>query len=290
MEPLIFALISPVLYGFMNIIDKFLLSHKVKSALGFSAVAGIVNLMFGLIIGSFLNWKDIPYSFFIWPILAGIFLGVQTFFYYYSLKETDASYLIGFVYTYPIFVGILSYIFLKESIAPAAYVGILFTLIGVILLTVRARKISLKVGIFSVLSVIILSALSEFFVKVSTENLSVWHGVSLDMIALGLVLTSGLLLRKIRSDFKGEIKNFKFAIFNELFLLFAALTTYIAMQGLPALIVSSISSLQPLSVILFEKIFHVKFGKITQDTRLIPKLGAILLILFGILFIYLSQP
>ena len=61
------------------------------------------------------------------------------------------------------------------------------------------------------------------------------------------------------------------------------------MAGLPATIVSSISSIQPLVVLFFERVFHQKAGKMTQDPVLGPKLIAILLIVVGVVMLYLSE-
>jgi hypothetical protein len=47
--------------------------------------------------------------------------------------------------------------------------------------------------------------------------------------------------------------------------------------------------MQPLAVIVFERIAHAKYGNITQDVELLPKLGSILLIVIGIVVLYFSD-
>ena len=111
--PLIFAIISPFIWGFMNVLDKFVVSHRVKSPLSFTIVAGIVNLAIGIILALFLNWTNIAVNDLFFPAIAGLIFGSQFFLYYYLLGKEDVSNLIGFVYVYPIIVAILSFLFLN---------------------------------------------------------------------------------------------------------------------------------------------------------------------------------
>jgi hypothetical protein len=81
----------------------------------------------------------------------------------------------------------------------------------------------------------------------------------------------------------------KWAFFSEALTFLAVFSIYFAMKGLKATFVSSISAIQPLAVIIFERIVHEKYGRITKDMELLPKLAAILLIVMGIGVLYISE-
>jgi drug/metabolite transporter (DMT)-like permease len=66
-------------------------------------------------------------------------------------------------------------------------------------------------------------------------------------------------------------------------------TLFFAMKSLPATIVSSIAAIQPLCVVVFENIVDRRMKKISKDVILLPKLGAIILIVAGLVLLYVSE-
>lgn len=279
------AIISPILFAFMNVFDKYVVSHKVKDSIGYAAVAGIVNVVLGIIVALFLSWNNVTSFDILFPIVAGIFSGGCYYFYFFIMKDSDASYLIGFAYLFPIVVAILSFIFLNERLSILSYVAIAFILLGVILLSIRAKKIKVSMLIIPLLFYIILLGFYEFSVKVSTTHVSFMQGLAITTAASGVAILLGLFNKKVRKGFKSEFKNIKLAFFSETFTLIAVFTLYFAMSKIPATMVSSIASTQPLAVIVLERIAHSYFGKITKDVRLLPKLGAIGLIVIGVIIL-----
>jgi uncharacterized membrane protein len=199
------------------------------------------------------------------------------------MKNSDASYVIGFLYLFPIVVAVLSFIFLSERLPVLTYIAVALILTGVILLSVRAKKIKAILFFLPLLIYILLLGGYEFFIKVSTNNLNFMQGVAITTFVSGSFILFGLFSRKIRKEFIIEIKNIKFAFINEFIALLGVFTLFFAMSLLPATIVSSIGSIQPLAVIILERLAHKRFGKITIDTRLLPKLIAILLIVIGVI-------
>lgn len=63
-------------------------------------------------------------------------------------------------------------------------------------------------------------------------------------------------------------------------------TIFFAMAELPATIVSSIAAIQPLFVIVFERVTDQFIGKISKDHLLLPKTFAIVLIVIGVSLLY----
>jgi len=287
--PLIFAILSPFFWGLMNVLDKFVIMHKVKNPISFAFIAGMVHLAIGILLALFLGWHGFTIRE-LWPAaLAGILLGSQFYFYYLMLAKEDVSNIIGFVYFYPIIISILSFLFLHEVLSVYSYIGMALIIAGVISLSIRTKKIKLKLGIWMIVSLIFVVALYEFFIKVSTINLPELNGIAVNSIFIGLALLPVLLHKKTRGCLAFELKNIKWAALNESFTFLGIATTYFAMKGLPATVVSSLAATQPLIVLFIEKAFHKAGLHICSDQKLAPKLISISLIVAGILLLYLPE-
>ncbi|HLC53270.1 MAG TPA: EamA family transporter [Candidatus Nanoarchaeia archaeon] len=285
----VFALLGPFIWGFMNTIDKYIVSHKAKSPLSFAVVAGIINIVFGGILALFLSWKGISYSALTFSALAGAMMGLQIYWYYSALKKADASYVLGLYYIYPIMVVVLSVLFLNEVLSWTSYIGVLLVVAGATMITTRLKRIRMKLGLFALIGLMITGALSEFFVKISVDSLPLWHGIAVTNVTLGVCTLPLLFRRSIREKLIGELKNIRYGVLSEVFTFAGILSWYFAMQDLPVTIVASVSAAQPLAVVIFERMAHRKFGKITRDLSLKSKLIPLLFIVLGIIILYVSS-
>lgn len=282
---LLFALLSPFIWALVNVFDKYVVSHKVKYPLGFSIIAGFFYLLFGAIIALFLDWSDTSKIEMLWPALAGGLLGIQLYFYYFVSKKADVSYVLGIYYLYPLLVALLSFLFLNEVISLVGYLGVGFTLLGVIIMSVRVKKMKFTLSLWMLGVMIITGAFSEFFVKVATNDLSLWHNLAINNLAMGAVFLPALFLAKLRNQFTRELRNVRFVFVSEIVTFFAILALYLAMQGLPATIVTSLMATQPVFVVIFEHIAHNLFGKMIRDDALRFKLRAIVFVVIGIILL-----
>lgn len=287
--PLIFAIASPFIWGFVSILDKFVVSHKVKNPLSFTVVAGIVNFGIGIILALFLNWNGIINTNLIFPAIAGLIFGYQYFLYYYLLKKEDVSDVIGLVYFYPIIVTLLSFLFLNEILPLISYLGLFFILSGVIILSVKKKKLKFKVTIWAIILLVIVVALYEFLIKISTINLPLLNGLSINYLFIGCAILSGLINKKIRNGLLRELKNIKWAMLNEFLTFFATAFIFLAMAELPATIVSSIAAIEPLFVLFFEFCANKIGIKISINTNFKKKIIPIFLIVIGVILLYLPE-
>ena len=286
---LVFALLTPWVWGFSNILDKYVIVHKVKNPLSFAVVAAVVNIVIGLVLAVFLDWSGVSFMDYLYPVIAGFLLGLQFYFYFLILQKEDVSHILGLVYVYPPLLAILSYIFLKEVIKPLGYVGAGVLLVGIFMLSLRIRKIKLNIGVWMIVSMVLLITGYEFFVKVATINIPTLNGIAISTVALGLTVLPALVSSKTRKGLFREMKNGLWAVLNECFTFMALFSVYFAMNGLPATVVASIGAIQPLTVLLIERGADNLFGKITKDHLLLPKLVPITLIVLGVILVYVSQ-
>jgi drug/metabolite transporter (DMT)-like permease len=270
----------------MNVVDKCIISKKVKYPLSFAVVSGSVNLLVGIIVSLFLNWQSIGLKDIAIPAVVGVITGTQFFLYYMMLKKEDVSNVVGLIYLFPIVVAILSFIFLHEVLHLISYVGMLLILSGVLALSVKANKIRLKVGLWVVLCMVMTIAINEFLIKISTSTIPEINGVAINITFMGFTTLAGLFKKDIRKNFPGEIKNVKWAFLSEAITFISISTVYFAMSGLPATIVASVAATQPLAVLFLEKIANKIGIKISAGSSFKRKLAAVCLIGLGVVLIY----
>jgi drug/metabolite transporter (DMT)-like permease len=282
---LIFALLAPLIWACMNILDKFVLSHRIKNYRSFTVLAGLANFVYGLMIALVIDWNDFQWSSIIFPIIVGFFLGLQFYLYFALMSKSDASYFVGFTFLYPPIVALLSFIFLRERFGIPVYIGSALILIGVILLALRAQKIRSSFAFLLIVPFIFITAGYEFFIKVATIQLNLYQSMAVSSMVIGVVISFLLTKSKVRKSLSREIKNIGWAFFNEGLTTLGLFSTYLAMNLLPATVVSSISSIQPLIVIGLEAIFDKHIATISSDKRIIPKLIAVVLIVLGVALI-----
>lgn len=286
---LVFALLSPIIWGFMNIMDKFVIEHKVKSAFGFAVIAGSINLVIGVILALLLDWSGITISALFFPALAGVLFGSQFFLYYKVLQKMDVSNMMGFIYFSPVVVALLSFLFLNEVLPLIGYVGACMIIIGVVLLSTRTARVKSKAVVWMVLSMILVSALYEFFIKVSTTQLPEMNGVAVNCLSIGIVVVPALLSRSIRRQFVSEIGNAKWSLFIESLTFINVVVIYFAMSGLPATIVSSVAATQPLMILLLERIFHKLGIRLCEKESFAHKIVPLVLIVLGVIILYSQE-
>jgi len=286
---LFFAFLSPVLWALMDLIDEYVIDNKARHPLGFAFLAGMINALFGIILALFLSWGDFAWKNY-WPAMtSGIFLGIQFLLYFWMLKKDDVSNVIGFSYFYPILVAILSFLFLREVVTVPIYLGMGLIMVGIALLYLHAIKTKLKMALWIIFSYALAIAFYEFFIKVSTNNISEINGLAVSSIFLGLAIFPLIFFRKIRTQIRYEFKNIRWAVLSEAFTISAVFATYLAMKNLPATVVSSLQATQPLLVLGFEKIANKKRILRSQDTKFSQKFIAIIFIVVGVILMYVFE-
>ncbi len=287
-DALFFAFLSPVLWGLMNVWDKYAVEHRVKNPLSFSLVDGVILFIAASAAILLLDWNSVTLESLLIPAGIGIFYGVETAFYYIMLKKEDVSGIIGFIYIYPIFVALLSFLFLSETIPLIGYAGMMLMITGAVVLSSRFKTVK-SLGFWAyVIGMVLTVAVSEFLIKVSTTQIPEINALAINFFCLSSVIfIIALFNKKMRDGFGYELKhNFRFAVVSDFLWISAIATLFLAMHGLPATIVSSIAIIQPLLVLGFESVVDRFVGKINRDKNFMLKLAGILLIVIGMVLLY----
>ncbi len=283
---LFFAIISPVIWAMMNLLDKYVVEHKTKNVMSFTLVSGFIGLLIGVVMTLFLDWSfPITVKEFIIPAVAGIIFGLQYYLYFYLISKEDVSHVIGLVYFYPIVTAVLSFFFLSEKLSLVSYLGIFLVITGAVMISVKISVLKSKVFGWGILLLIITTAVYEFLFKVSTTSMPESNGLAITQIFIGISVLFGFFHKKTRKGFLSEMRNIKWIVLAEVFTFFGTLTTFFAMNGLSATIVATIGATQPLIVLLLERAFHFFGIRVSEDIRFLPKLIPISLIVIGIIIL-----
>lgn len=285
----IFALLSPIFYALLNVVDKYIISKHVKHILGYSVISGLLIAIFGFGLALFLDWSGVTLKSIIFPIITGLLSAVTIYLYYYVISKADVSSVIGLNYLYPLIVFLLSFIFLSEKITLLGYFAALLMVTGAVLISLRFNKLEHRSLLMLMLLLAFVGGVCEFLIKIGTNNLAALNAVAIHQITAGLVVSLGLFKGKIREGFFSELKNIRFALLSEIITFFAVLTIFLAMSGLKATIVSAVAAIQPMAVLFFESIAHRLFGGIINETSWVQKTIAITLIVVGVVLLSLSE-
>lgn len=282
---LLFAILSPFFYAVANVIDKFIVDKRVKNIYSYMPVAGFTTVVYVLIFSIFLSWSSISIQQLLFPVITGIINALMFYLYLRLLEKQDVSNIIGFAYIFPIFVAVLSFIFLKEVVSSIGFVGVVMIVIGAVLLSFRFNKKNFKTSIIYVLVYSIVVAIYEFSIKISTNNIPTYNAMVISTFVYGVLTFVILLNSKARKGFKVEIKNLPWAFLSELFACGAVVTLFMAMTRMSATIVASIAAVQPLFILLFEYFITTYIINISFDAKFSHKLISISMIVAGVILL-----
>ncbi|MEM2191344.1 MAG: GRP family sugar transporter [Archaeoglobaceae archaeon] len=133
----IFAIISAIFWGVAPILDRYALSTGVPMYLAL-AIRASGALFAMLIIAILLRETNLTIRLDALAslLIAGAIGGaIAMIFYYRALEMIGASRTVPITAIYPMFTALFSFIFLSESITPKTLAGIVFIVIGVILVS-----------------------------------------------------------------------------------------------------------------------------------------------------------
>lgn len=281
-----YALILPFALALVSILDKYVISKRVRNYKAFLIVIAAAQIIIAGIIASFLEWHFLSLYGAAFAVTAGLFVGIGAYSYYYLLRTEDASCIIGLSYLYPIVVALLSVIFLHETLTLLAYAGVLLTVLGAVLLSSRWPGVKTK-ALMPMLFVILFTGTYEFLIKIASNYVSEWHGIVLTSAGIIVAYSPMLFVKSVSKDLHSEMKNLNFALIIESIVFLEFLIVYIAMKGASATIVAAISATQPLVVLFYETLGN-RFGADISKQHWKEKILPILLIVIGVALIYLK--
>lgn len=290
MEWFIYAILAPILWAAGNVIDKFLLEKHIKNPVSYQVLISLFDII-SLIIILIIFPISINIYGFILGVTVGIISAIAITFYNRSLIEEEASRIVPLIYLESIFVAILAYIFLGEILNFQKYLGIIFIVMGGILISFKKIK---KWHFSSTIKFILVTAILLGTTGIITKYTLGFIDYSSLLVSelIGYIIFGSLFLlsKNIRENFFKSVKNFKKKIFslmliNSIISLMASLCYLSATSLSPVSLVYAIISIQPFFIFLYMLVItriapNIIKEKIDKSTLLL-KITAILLIFIG---------
>src|SRR3989344_1253284 len=295
------ALIAPFLYAITNHIDKYLISKyikegKVGALIMFSALFGIFALPIILVI------NPMVLNISLWQIIILVVIGILVVFsilcYLYALELDEATFVVPFYQTIPIFGFILAYFILGEILTKIQILASLFILFGALILSfdIQNQKIRFKK------KVVLLMIMASFFYAISDglfKFIAIERGfwistfwTLIGKIFIGIIFL--IFVSSYRHQFIILFKKVKSKILtlnsiNETATIIADSSLQYATLLAPVALVLMINSFQPLFVFVIGIGLTLFFPHINKENTskniLIQKFLGISIIILGSLFL-----
>jgi drug/metabolite transporter (DMT)-like permease len=176
---------------------------------------------------------------------------------------------------------------LGEIIPWYGYIGIIFTIVGALIITLRLKTLKTSSKISYFIALIFIIGLAEFMVNASVTYMNEWNAFALASFVEGIITCFVIFKKDALKNFRLELRNTHWLLIGEIFTFFALGTLYLTMSGMQAGIVSALSTVQVIFVLFIEWMFNLFIGNISRDNVLSSKLYAIILIFLGVLLLTL---
>jgi uncharacterized membrane protein len=298
MSWIIFAIAAPALFSVTNFIDKFLLEKKIKDPLLVTILAGLASLLVGIFIFVFKGFSIIEIKQLVLIVISGIFLEIYLIPYFKALTLDDTSRVVPLFQFMPVFVLILSYVLLGESLTGRQLSGFVLIIIGGFVLA--AKKIEkgifkLRASFWFMLLASLLYAITGVLFKLVVVAQDFWLILAYENIGIGIGAIILLLWPPYRIAFQQEVKKLTLSIWgllsvNQAFYVLALFSMFRAVLLAPVTLVSVINGTQPFFVLLYGLVLSVWFPYIIKEdiekNTVLTKVLAIILIFTGGYLVY----
>jgi len=267
---IIFALLTPILHGFSNVIDNHFTNNLFKKTTTLVFFASFTNVLFLPLI--FL--LDFPLLITFSQIPLFIILGLTgvgyLYPYYKALQNDDTSIVVSLFSLGKIFVPLFAFFMVGEKLSFLQYIGFLAVIVGATLLTISGkRKFYFNNSFFWMILCTIILAFEAVIYKYVFTFMSWGTGFTWSTIFSFIFALSFLFITKTRKNIFSQIKTFKnnFWVFSlEEFLTFGGSATFTFAISLTSVtLVSAIGSFQPVFVLLYTLILGSFFPKVFKE-------------------------
>lgn len=294
----LYSLLSTAITVIVIFVDKYNLTQQIKDYRGMAMYSAIVGLISGSILWLVTERPILGFQDGLLVIATGILSIFSASIYFYVIQKEDGSKVLFLLQLVPVFVLILSLIFLKESITIKKLLGFVLILVPSLLASSESGKLKLSMNKNTLLLMVsmFLTAVSavifKFVVDVGSFSKVVAYeswGWAIGGLILFTVIPS---VRKAFFTTTRSLKKVALAIVfgNEILFLGSKLLLFLAISLGSVYLVNVITGTQVLFGALFgavltliaPKIFNEDIGKNSIKNKLI--LGVITLIGLGLIY------
>jgi drug/metabolite transporter (DMT)-like permease len=257
------ALLAPLLYAVVNLIDDNLLRFVYRGPYLAAAVSGLFGAL-PLLSLPFIHWTPITTTLAVTMAAAGFLNALYYFFYFRALELESPSVVVAMFSLVPATLPILAYYFLDERLTQVQLIGfaiILLASFGLALSEVRKFKFSAAlVPVLIVVALVDVISLLTKYVYDRAEFYPAFMFFSLGLGLGGLYFPLVMFYDRTKHDFstlKSKIKKvIPLLILVELLGVAAEFTINLARSRGPVSLVSVLEGIQPVYVLLIALLFY----------------------------------
>lgn len=292
------ALLAPLIYAIVNLIDDNLMRHVYRSPHSGAIISGLFGGL-PLFTLFFYDYTDIALRFEVEAAIAGFLLVGFYYCYFVALDRESPSVVVALGNTAPILLGVLAFIFLGERLGARDIVGLSLILgasVGLALAGGRS-KTHFKRSILPILCGGVFVSINSLLIKDVFDHVpfySAYMWLSAGMVAGGVYFMLVLYhanQREILYDLRRITrKYFWLFLLVEGLALVAEFTMNLAISRGPVTAVRAIEGIQPMYVLLIALClypFKPQFFREAGEGNILKKLAYIMVIIVGL---YLVKP
>lgn len=299
MSWIFFAIAAPAIYAASSFIDKFLIEKRIRDYVVLTIYGGVFILLFGSAIFVARNFPTFDLGQTLLIIAAGAASGLALLPYYKAISIDETSRVIPLFQVVPIFVLILSYLFLGETLTARELFGFWFVLAGGFILSIKRfgkETLELRKSFWWAMFASVLFAVSAVIFRFIVVAQNFWDTISYEFIGSGIAVILLPLIPLYRKRLVAETKNVAANVwgiigFNEAFYLIGRLLGFYAIALAPVALVSVLGSFNPFFALVYGIILSIWFPQILKEdirkSTIFLKIIAIALIFAGVWFINL---
>jgi drug/metabolite transporter (DMT)-like permease len=258
------ALLAPLIYAVVNLIDDNLMRHIYRSPHSGAIISGLFGGL-PLLSLAFHDYTNIPLQFELQAVLAGFLLVAFYYCYFLSLDRESPSVVVALTNMAPLLIGILAFIFLGERLGDRDVVSLALILAASIGLSLSSGpdRTHFKRSIGPIIFAGIFISVNSLLIKDVFDHVPFYSGymwLSAGMVTGGFYFLLVLYhadQREILRDLRRIVrKYFGLFVFAEGMALLAEFTMNLAISRGPVTIIRTIEGIQPLFVLLIALVFY----------------------------------
>lgn len=285
------ALLAPAIWAIVNLIDDNLIRGLYKNPSSATIMSGIVAFL-PLLSLIFLDITIPSIGVMLISLLAGFFLIASYWLYFKSLLIEMPSITITLWKLSPIFVSLLAFLFLGETLAINQYAGFILVLgASLAISATNIKKFQFSKAWYLMVFASLLTAIYAVLVKHVYSNVDFWSGfifVSLGMGAGGVLLfTLSKEGRGFFTELNKKSKWLPLILLPNILNIIGVLIFNLAVSRGPVSLVKVIEGVHPIYVLIFSLLLYPLFPKYFREAMSKGKLKKILLMIVMILGLYL---
>lgn len=289
------ALLAPLLFAFVNLIDDNLIHHVYKGPYFGAIISGFFGSL-PLLSLLFLKHQSVSPIITFLGISAGFLTVVYYFFYFKALELESPSVVIAMYSLTPATVPILAYFFLGERLIHLQIFGFMIVLLASFGLAVtEVKNFKFTKALKHMIVAALIFAVVSIFSKRVYQNTDFYIGYMLFAFGMGvgglyfLLVLVFLKTNNIVKDLKKNAnKILALLVLAEFIAIIAEFTGNLAVSRGPISLVKVVEGVQPIYVLLIALLFYrfsPKHFREAAEGGLLKKFSLMALIIFGLYFI-----